>query len=83
MQIDEQLHQRIDLLPMELKAKVLDFILHLEQDQKKQTTEQEELMAMIKEITPVKAPLSSEEMTRMLRDGKEHELSELVAHHGK
>ncbi len=37
---------------------------------------------MIKAIQPVKAALSSEEMTRMLRAGKDHELTELL-NHGK
>ena len=33
-------------------------------------TAQQELMAMIKAIKPVKSPLSSEEMVRYLREGK-------------
>ena len=39
MQLDEQLHQHIQLLPLELKAEVLDFVLFLEQKQAKQAKE--------------------------------------------
>lgn len=36
-------------------------------------------MALIADIKPVKAPLSSEEMMRYLREGKDHELTEIMA----
>lgn len=84
MQLDEQLHQHIELLPLELKAEVLDFVLFLEQKQERQAKEslteakQQELMATIKAIKPVKAPLSSEEIVRHLRAGKDHEIAKII-----
>lgn len=51
--------------------------------QEQQTRQQEELMALIKAIKPVKAPFSSEEMVRLLREGKDHELMAAVANYGK
>lgn len=36
MQLDEQLQQHLFLLPQDLKAEVLDFVLFLEQKQEKQ-----------------------------------------------
>ena len=46
--------------------------------EEEKTQQQQELMAMIRAIKPVKAPLSSEEMVRMLREGKDHELAEIM-----
>ncbi|MEY4768058.1 MAG: hypothetical protein RL637_697 [Pseudomonadota bacterium] len=71
-----------ETLPQQdLKQFVLDAVeAKLLQEKRKQ--QQRELMAMIKAIQPVKAALSSQEMTRMLRAGKDHELTELM-NHGK
>jgi metal-responsive CopG/Arc/MetJ family transcriptional regulator len=52
-----------------IKAKLL-------QEQKAQ--QQKELMALIADIKPAKALLSSEEMVRYLREGKDHELTEIM-----
>ena len=66
------------ILPQQdLKQFILDAVeAKLLQEKRKQ--KQQELMAMIRAIQPVKAALSSEEMTRMLREGKDHELAELL-----
>jgi hypothetical protein len=53
-----------------IKAKLL---------QEQKTQQQKELMALIADIKPVKALLSSEEMVRYLREGKDHELTEIMA----
>jgi hypothetical protein len=47
------------------------------------TQQQKELMDLIADIKPVKAPLSSEEMVRYLREGKDHELMEIMANNEK
>lgn len=47
MQLDEQLHQHIELLPLELKAEVLDFVLFLEQKQARERIKQ--VMSVIPE----------------------------------
>jgi hypothetical protein len=67
-----------EILPQQdLKQFVLDAVeAKLLQEKRKQ--QQQELMAMIKAIQPVKTALSSEEMTRMLRKGKDHELTGLL-----
>lgn len=67
-----------EILPQQdLKQFVVDAVeAKLLQEKRKQ--QQRELMAMIKAIQPVKSALSSEEMTRMLREGKDHELTELL-----
>ena len=51
--------------------------------QEREAQQQKELMTLIRAIKPVKAPYSSEDMVRMLRDGKEHELMDTVAHDEK
>ena len=53
-----------------IKAKLL---------QEQKNLQQKELMALIADIKPVKAPLSSEEIVRLLREGKDHELAEIMA----
>ena len=45
--------------------------------QEREAQQQKELMTLIKAIKPVKAPLSSEDIVRMLREGKDHELSKM------
>lgn len=39
MQLEEQIQQHLTVLPVELKAEVLDFVLFLEQKQAKQARE--------------------------------------------
>jgi Protein of unknown function (DUF2281) len=50
MQLDEQIQHHIDLLPLELKAEVLDFVLFLSQKRERQAKERiDNLMAIIPE----------------------------------
>ncbi len=67
-----------EILPQQdLKTFILEAVeAKLLQEKRKQ--QQQELMAMIKAIQPVKTALSSEEMIQMLREGKDHEFSGLM-----
>jgi hypothetical protein len=78
MQIDEQLQRHIFSLPTDLKAEVLDFVLRLEKRREREAKAQDQLMATIKAIKPVKVPLSSEEMVRLSREGKGHEIARII-----
>jgi hypothetical protein len=55
MLLDEQIQHQIDLLPLELKAEVLDFVLFLNQKRERQAKERiNSLMAIIpKEVNSV------------------------------
>ena len=72
MQLDKQIQEHVFLLPTELKAQVLDFVLFLEQKQAKEKNKKKrQFLKLLHDIEPVKAPFSSEEMTAMLRQGQE------------
>ncbi|MDD2722995.1 MAG: DUF2281 domain-containing protein [Methylovulum sp.] len=70
MHLDEQLHQHLDLLPMDLKAEVLDFVLFLEQKQERQAKEH---LTALMSVIPASVSLVDELLAdRRLETDKEH-----------
>lgn len=70
MQLDEQIQQHVISLPIDLKAEVLDFVLFLEQKQKRQA---EEHLKTLMSVIPASVNLADELIAdRRLEAGKEH-----------
>jgi hypothetical protein len=76
MRLDEQIQQHLDPLPIELK----EHIKALEIQEALRDENIRDFLKLIKNIKPVKAPYSSEEIVAMLREGKEHLITEAYAH---
>jgi hypothetical protein len=84
MQLDKQIQEHVFLLPTELKAEVLDFVLSLEQKREKEIADKKkQFLKLLHSIEPVTAPFPSEEMTAMLRQGQEQLIIDARADYAK
>ena len=75
MQLDEKIQQHLNLLPLELKAEVLDFVLFLEQKRERQAKER--LKALMSTI-PASVNLA-DELIAQRREEAEQEHKEMLA----
>jgi hypothetical protein len=78
MQLDEQIQHQIDLLPIELKAEVLDFVLFLNQKRERQAKERiNSLMSIIPDEVNLVGVLKDTNSYTMQEDNTE-ELLQII-----
>lgn len=78
MQLDEQIQHQIDLLPIELKAEVLDFVLFLNQKRERQAKERiNSLMSIIPDEVNLVGVLKNTNSYTMQEDNTE-ELLQII-----
>ncbi len=71
MQLDEEIRQHVYLLPMELKAEVLDFVLFLEQ---KQTKHAKERLKELMSVVPASVSLTDELIAERRLEAQQEQL---------